>query len=232
MQLVFDPPARVTLAVDAEAARFPVRRIFCIGRNYAEHAREMGNEPTAEAPFWFMKPADAAFDAGEADAAAIPFPPRTRDLHHEVELTVALKDGGRDIEPGRALAHVFGYAASIDLTRRDLQAEAKRQGRPWDEAKGFDLSAPIGPIARTGPHLDLADGRIALSVDGEIRQDGRLGDMISGVPDLIAAISRSVELKAGDLVMTGTPAGVGPVRPGETLRASITGLANCVVRVG
>ena len=234
MTFAFDPPDPVSLAIQGEEARFPVRRIFCIGRNYAEHAREMGHEAPAEAPFWFTKPADAAFDASEADEATIPYPPRTDDLHHEVELTVALGSGGRDIEPGAALEHVFGYAASIDLTRRDRQREAKECGAPWDEAKAFDLSAPMGPLGRAevATDLDLDAARIFLAVDEEVRQDGSLGDMISKVPDLIALLSRSVELKAGDLVMTGTPAGVGPVKPGETLRASITGLPDCVVTVG
>ena len=239
MAFAFSTPPQTSLAIQGESDRFPVRRIFCIGRNYAAHAREMGNEPTKEAPFWFCKPADAAFDAGEADEAAISYPPRTQDLHHEVELTVAIGPhpegrSGVDIEPGDALEHVFGYAASIDLTRRDRQSEAKKNGRPWDEAKAFDLSAPMGPIGRAevASDLDLQAARIFLAVDGEVRQDASLGDMISGVPDLIAVLSRSVELKPGDLVMTGTPAGVGPVKPGETLRASITGLPDCVVRIG
>ena len=234
MNTAFELAPRTTLAIQGETARFPVRRIFCIGRNYAEHAREMGDEPTAEAPFWFTKPADAAFDAGEPDDVTIPYPPRTEDLHHEVELTVAIKEGGKDIEPDAALDHVFGYAASIDLTRRDRQREAKEQGRPWDEAKAFDLSAPMGPIGRAevATDLDLDNARIFLAVDEEVRQDASLGDMISDVPALIATISRSVALKPGDLIMTGTPAGVGPVQRGETLRASITGLPDCVVKIG
>ena len=175
MDYAFTPPPVPSLAIQGESVRFPVRRIFCIGRNYAEHAREMGNEPTAEAPFWFCKPADAVVDASEENAAAIPFPPRTEDLHHEVELTVAIGTGGRDIDAGDALDHVFGYAASIDLTRRDRQREAKEQGRPWEEAKAFDHSAPDGSAgAQGGGDRHASRFRAHLPRRGRGRAPGRL----------------------------------------------------------
>ena len=230
---VVSPPPIPSLAVQGEEGRFPLRRVFCVGRNYLEHVREMGNDER-EPPFFFGKPADAAFDAGPSDEARIPFPPETDDLHHEVELAVALRSGGRDIEPGDALGHVYGYAVAIDLTRRDLQAAAKTAGRPWDWAKGFDLSAPCGPIgpAELATDFDPATATIRLSVDDVVRQDGTISEMIWPVADIIAFASRSMELKAGDLFLTGTPAGVGPVEPGETLRGQITGLPDVVVTIG
>ena len=230
---VLPPPPVPSLAVQGEDARFPLRRVLCVGRNYLDHVREMGNDER-EPPFFFMKPADAAFSAGQGDGAAIPFPPDTEDLHHEVELAVALKSGGRDIAAGNALDHVYGYAVAIDLTRRDLQAAAKKAGRPWDWAKGFDLSAPVGPIGpvELATDFEVASAAIRLSVDDVVRQDAGTADMIWSVPEIIAAASRSVELRAGDLILTGTPAGVGRVEPGETLRGQITGLPDVVVRVG
>ena len=230
---VFAPPPAPSLAVQGTQGRFPLRRVLCVGRNYAAHAREMGNDER-DPPFFFTKPADAAFDAGPNDDAAIPYPPMTEDLHHEVELAVAIGTGGRDIEEGAALDHVYGYAASIDLTRRDLQAEAKKAGRPWDWAKGFDLSAPVGTIGRKedATDLDLEEGEIALLVSGDKRQDAKLGEMIWSVPEIIAHASRAIELKPGDLILTGTPAGVGAVERGDELRGQITGLPDVVVRVG
>lgn len=214
------PPRIPSVALAGSAARFPVRRIFCVGRNYAAHAIEMGKDPTREPPFFFMKPADAVTDAG----VALPYPPETRELHHEAELVVAIGEGGRDIAPDAALGHVFGYAIGNDLTRRDLQAEAKAKARPWDWAKGFDHSAVCGPIHRveTVGHRDR--GAIRLSVNGALRQSGDLADMIWPVPDIIAAISRSMRLEAGDLLYTGTPAGVGTLVPGDRCTVSIEGL--------
>lgn len=214
-------PAPVTLPVEGSTLRFAVRRIFCVGRNYAEHSREMGGDPTREAPFFFTKPADAVVHSG----ATIPFPPMTSDLHHEAELVVALAAGGRDIAPADAPALVWGHAAGNDLTRRDLQAEAKAARRPWDMSKGFDNSAVIGPL-RPGP---LADGAITCTVDGRVTQSARLSDMIWSVPEIIAHLSRFVELKPGDLIFTGTPAGVGPIRRGETCTVSVAGLADATV---
>lgn len=208
--------------------RFPVRRIFCVGRNYAEHAREMGGSPEREPPFFFAKPADAVV-GGTADIA---MPPRTANLHHEVELVVALGSGGRDIAQDAAIGTVFGYAVGNDLTRRDLQAEAKGAGRPWDMAKGFDYSAAISAIR---PALDIghpANARIWLSVNGELRQEGDIADMIWPVADIVAELSTYVELKAGDLIYTGTPAGVGRIVAGDLVEGGIEGIgtiANCFV---
>ncbi|WP_157219789.1 fumarylacetoacetate hydrolase family protein [Flavisphingomonas formosensis] len=202
-----------TVPIVGSEKPFPVRRIWCIGRNYAEHAREMGGNPEREAPFFFAKPADAVVPGG----GTLPFPLATADLHHEIELVVALGGGGIDIPVGQALDCVFGYAVGLDMTRRDLQAEAKKAGRPWALAKGFDESCPISPIvpaSRIG-HPDR--GRIELKVNGAIRQQGDLADMIWPVAEAIAYLSRFVALAPGDLLMTGTPAGVGPVRPGDRL---------------
>lgn len=207
-----------TVAIAGTDARFPVRRIFCVGQNYADHAREMGSDPDRQKPFFFTKPADAVTDSG----VALPFPPRTADLHHEVELVVALGAGGRDIAVDAAPALIFGHAVGLDLTRRDLQAEAKKAGRPWDMSKGFDHSAPVGALT---PGVPPARGAIALTINGQIRQSGDLDQMIWSVPEIIAALSTYVALAPGDLVFTGTPAGVGPILPGEAVRGTIQGLA-------
>lgn len=216
-------PPPVTLPVAGCSDRFPVRRIFCVGRNYAEHSREMGGDPTREAPFFFTKPADAVVESG----ATIPFPPMTADLHHEAELVVALGAGGRDIAVTDAPVLIWGHAAGNDLTRRDLQAEAKSARRPWDMSKAFDRSAIVGPL-RPGP---LADGAITCTVDGRVTQSARLSDMIWSVPEIIAHLSRYVELKPGDLIFTGTPAGVGPIRSGESCTVSIDGLGDATVTI-
>ena len=208
---------RPTIAIAGSSDRFPVRRIYCVGQNYADHAREMGSDPTRQAPFFFSKPGDAVVP----DGSALPFPTRTADLHHEVELVVALGAGGSDIAPDAAERLIFGYAVGIDLTRRDLQADAKKAGRPWDMAKGFDRSAPIGPIT---PGVPPAQGAIALTVDGEVRQRGDLDQMIWNVAEIIATLSTFVELRGGDLIFTGTPAGVGPIRAGQVVRATIDGV--------
>jgi fumarylpyruvate hydrolase len=206
-----------SLPVTGEDARFPVRRIFCVGRNYAEHTREMGGDPTREQPFFFMKPADALAQNG----AALPYPPKTNDLHHEIELVVALKSGGHDLAVEHALDHVFGYSIGIDLTRRDLQNEARKVGRPWDMGKGFDNSAPCGavvPASRIG-HPDK--GAIWLKVNGVLKQNSDLSAMIWKVPEMIAYLSGLVELKPGDLLFSGTPAGVGAVVRGDKLDGHI-----------
>lgn len=216
-------PAPVTLPVEGTADRFPVRRIFCVGRNYAEHTREMGGDPSREAPFFFTKPADAVVESG----ATVSYPPMTQDLHHEAELVVALGQGGRDVSPADAPALVWGHAAGNDLTRRDLQAEAKAARRPWDMAKGFDRSAIIGAI-RPGP---LGDAPIRCTVDGQETQSARLSDMIWPVADIIAHLSRYVELKAGDLIFTGTPAGVGPIARGQTCTVTVGDLAPATVTI-
>jgi fumarylpyruvate hydrolase len=211
------PQLRVpAIAVSGSERQFPVRRIYCVGRNYAEHVREMGNDPQRDLPFFFSKPADAVVGS----LRRLPFPVRTAELHHEVELVVALQQGGADVAAAEAERLIFGYAVGIDLTRRDLQAEAKKAGRPWDMAKGFDRSAPIGPL-RQG--LPPAAGSISLTIDGTVRQNGDLKDMIWSVAEIIAALSSYVELAPGDLIFTGTPAGVGPIRRGETVRGVIAG---------
>ena len=222
MDYVFAPLPPPSLPVEGRGARFPLRRILCVGRNYAEHAREMGHDPDREPPFFFTKPADALVQHG----STIPYPPMTADLHHEAELVVAIGTGGRDIAAENALAHVFGYAAGNDLTRRDLQAAAKAARRPWDMAKGFDASAVIGTIR---PGTTLPEGRIRCIVAGETRQEAALSDMIWPVAEVIAHLSRLITLAPGDLIMTGTPAGVGPIRAGETCVVEIDGLAPAAV---
>lgn len=206
------------IAISGSQQPFPVHRIYCVGRNYAEHIREMGSDPQRDTPFFFSKPADAVVSSGRR----LPFPPHTSQLHHEVELVVALHGRGANITAADADAMIFGHAVGIDLTRRDLQAEAKKAGRPWDMAKGFDHSAPIGAL-RLG--VPPAAGPISLTVDGQVRQRGDLRDMLWSVADIIAALSSYVELAPGDLIFTGTPAGVGPIERGQTVRGMIVGTA-------
>ena len=220
-KLTFPAPAPVLLPVSNSDAMFPVRRIFCVGRNYAEHAREMGMDPDKEPPFFFTKPGDAAIRSGQT----VPFPVATDNLHHEAELVVAIGKGGRNIASADHAEHIWGYAAGNDLTRRDLQADAKASRRPWDMAKGFDNSAVIGalhPISDTGL---MSKGRIACRVDGDIRQDSDLADMIWPPADVIAFLSRLVTLQPGDLIMTGTPAGVGQILSGQTCSVTVQGLS-------
>ena len=214
-------PPLVTFVPIEGGGDFPVRRVFCVGRNYAEHAREMGHDPDAELPFFFSKPADALVTGG-ADA---PYPPATKDLHHEVELVVAIGKEARDIDPAAAPDVIFGYAAGIDLTRRDLQAEAKKLSRPWDMAKGFDHSAPISSIVPATRMSHPVRGRIELKVNGDTRQSGDLRDMIWDVPNLVAHLSGFVALMPGDLIFTGTPSGVGPVVRDDVLEGVIEGVA-------
>ena len=227
MTWVLPPPPQPSLPV-AGGGRFAVRRIFCVGRNYADHAREMGHDPNAEPPFYFTKPADAVVPGG----ATIPYPPATQDLHHEAELVVALGLGGADITQARASSHIFGHAAGNDLTRRDLQAEAKAARRPWDMAKGFDASAVVGlihPVATDG--APDADATITCTVGGIQTQSARLGDMIWPVPAIIAHLSRLVTLCPGDLIFTGTPEGVGPLRSGQTCVVTIQGLSPATITI-
>lgn len=203
-----------SIAILGSALQFPVRRIYCVGRNYAEHVREMGNDPKRDFPFFFSKPADAVVPSGWR----VPFPVKTAELHHEVELVVALSKGGANVHAGDANSMIFGFAVGIDLTRRDLQAEAKKAGRPWDMAKGFDHSAPIGALTKG---LPPRIGPIILTIDGELRQSGDLTDMIWSPAEVIAALSTYVQLAPGDLIFTGTPAGVGPIQRGQTVRGTI-----------
>jgi len=218
-EFAFPPPAAPSVAVAASSERFPVHRIYCVGRNYADHVHEMGADPQSEPPVFFTKPADAVV----ANGAAVPYPPRTANFHHEIELVVAIGRGGRDIREPRALEHVFGYAAGNDLTRRDLQHAAKQRGLPWDAAKGFDWSAPIAAI-RPAALGQVSQGRIWLSVNGELRQESDVSQMLWDVAHIIAELSTLYELKPGDLIFTGTPAGVGPVKPGDRLEGGIEGL--------
>jgi fumarylpyruvate hydrolase len=216
----FDAPPPLTARIADSDVLFPVRRIYCVGRNYAEHAREMGYDPDREPPFFFGKPADSL----QPDTAPVPFPSATTDFHHEVELVVALRRGGRDVPAADAQALIFGYGIGIDWTRRDLQAEAKAQGKPWDAAKGFDHSATLGPLHPVSAVGHPTQGRIWLSVNGTIRQDADLSSLIWAVPDVIAVLSGLFELRAGDLIYTGTPAGVGRVRRGDRIACGIEGL--------
>ncbi len=225
-EYVIAPPPVVAIPA-AGGKLFPVRRVFCVGRNYAAHAREMGSDPEREPPFFFMKPPDALVTAG----AATQYPPATANLHHEIELVVAIRQGGADISAAGALAHVFGYAVGIDLTRRDLQDEAKATRRPWDMSKGFDASAPIGELTPASTAGHPASGRIALSVNDEIRQEGDLADQIWPVPEIIAALSRLVTLAPGDLIFTGTPDGVGPLVRGDVVTGEIAGVGVVRTRI-
>lgn len=220
-------PQLPTVAVAGDDSLFPVHRIYCVGRNYAEHSREMGGNPEREAPFFFMKPADAVV----ANSSTIPFPRATADLHHEIELVVALGQGGADVSTGQALDCVFGYAVGIDLTRRDLQAEAKEKRRPWDTSKGFDRSAPMTAIHPVGSVGHIARGAIELRVNGNVRQTGDISDLIWPVADIIASLSKLYELQAGDLIFTGTPAGVGKVERGDHLVGRIDGLEELSIRI-
>ena len=221
MSYAITPPAVPSLPVIGSDLRFPVRRIFCIGRNYAEHAREMGATVDKDTPLFFCKPADAVV----TDGADVPYPQATSDLHHEVEMVVALGSGGRDIPVTKAEGLIWGYGVGLDLTRRDLQAVAKAKSHPWDVAKAFDHSAPVSAL-RPAKEVHLgADTTLTLSINGEQRQLGKLGDMVHGVAEIIAILSTLFELKAGDLIFTGTPAGVSALKRGDCFHAELTGVA-------
>jgi fumarylpyruvate hydrolase len=226
MKYIFEPAARPALPIIGHDALFPVRRIFCVARNYAAHAREMGADPNREPPFFFAKPADAIALPG----TALPFPLATNNLHHEIELVAALATGGTAIPAEKALACVFGYAVGLDLTRRDLQEEAKKQGRPWDMAKGFDRSAPISHLHLAANIGHPSEGAITLSVNGAEKQRGDLSDMIWSIAEIISHLSKLVELAPGDLIFTGTPEGVGAIRPGDQLEGRIAGVGELSVK--
>lgn len=227
MTLMFDPqPAVIAQISDGRA--FPVRRLFCIGRNYADHAKEMGVEVDREAPFYFTKWAETVVPSG----STIPYPSQTSNYHFEAELVVAIGKGGRNIAVTSALDHVLGFATGLDMTRRDLQLEARAKGRPWDAGKNFERSSPLGlvhPVSETG---SLDKGAIRLTVNGEVRQEADLADLIHSVPEVIAFISKGYRLEPGDLIYTGTPAGVGAVKPGDMLVVSIAGLSETRVTIG
>ncbi|TKT69599.1 fumarylacetoacetate hydrolase family protein [Aquamicrobium sp. LC103] len=227
MNYVLPPALPASVPVAGRDERFAVRRIYCVGRNYAEHAREMGHDPEREPPFFFSKPADSLL----TDDRDLPYPSQTGDLHFEGELVVALGKGARDIAADDALQLVWGYAAGNDFTRRDLQAVAKKLGRPWDLAKGFDHSAACGRLHSVAQVGHLASGRIRALVNGEVRQDGDLSQMIWSVAEIIATLSQSVALEAGDLIFTGTPAGVGAVERGDIVAVEIAGLSPLVTAI-
>ncbi|MFC3127612.1 fumarylacetoacetate hydrolase family protein [Pseudoroseomonas globiformis] len=220
MQYVIETPVPTTVPVEGEAGVFPVRRIWCVGRNYADHAREMGHDPDREPPFFFSKPATAVVPGG----GTIPFPTQTEDFHHEIELVVAIGKGGKNITEAEALNHVYGYAIGLDMTRRDIQAVAKKMGRPWELSKGFDQSAPLSPIVPASKIGHPTQGKIEVTVNGKVQQTGDMNQMIWSVPESIAFLSNYVELLPGDLIMTGTPAGVSAVKPGDALHGTCEGV--------
>lgn len=225
---VFTPPAQASLAVAGSSERFPIRRIFCVGRNYAAHAREMGKDPDRDAPFFFTKPADAALDT----PCVVPYPTLTENLHYEIELVIAIGKGGSNVEEKDVMNHVWGASVGVDLTRRDLQAEAKEAGRPWDWAKAFDKSAPIAPIVPIADVESVEAGRIWLAVNGEVRQDADLSDLIWSVREHVSILSQAMELAPGDIIMTGTPAGVGAVTPGDVMTGGVDGIGTLEVTIG
>ena len=224
---VLPPPAAPSLPVDGQKARFPVRRIYCVGRNYAEHSREMGHDPDRELPFFFAKASDSLV----TDGGVFPYPTLTSNVHHEIELVVAIGRGGADISREKALDHVYGYAVGLDMTRRDLQGEAKKTGRPWEVGKAFDFAAPCSPVRPAAAIGHPAKGRIWLDINGQPRQHGDLADMIWPVPDIVVFLSRLFALAPGDLIFTGTPAGVGPVNPGDVLTGGVEGVGTLTIAV-
>ncbi|MDG2174537.1 MAG: fumarylacetoacetate hydrolase family protein [Gammaproteobacteria bacterium] len=226
MKYVFEPdPGPIVPVIDSEDV-FPVHRIYCVGKNYADHVREMGSTPERDPPCFFMKPADAATIESQ-----VPYPPGTNNYHYEVELVLAIGKEGRNIAPETVLDYIFGYAVGLDMTRRDLQMASGGLGHPWDTGKGFDDSAPIAaiyPVSAVG-HID--SGFIRAEVNGELRQDGNIDDLIWKIDEIIPALSRLFLLRPGDLIFTGTPAGVGPVMPGDKIVASIEGLGELAVEI-
>ena len=225
-EFVVEKPPVPTIPVAGTDAVFPVRRVYCIGRNYAAHAVEMGHDPDREPPFFFQKNPNNLDPSGE-----FPYPPHSNDVHFEVEMTVALKSGGTNIPIENALEHVYGYGLSLDMTRRDLQGEAKKLGSPWEIGKAFERSGPVGPLHPVAAVGHLDHGRVALSVNGTLRQEGDLNQMIWKVPEMISYLSEYFELAAGDVIMSGTPAGVGPIQRGDVMIMSVDGLGSMEVKV-
>ncbi len=228
MSFIIPAPPQPSIAVAGTSERFPVRRIFCVGRNYAAHAREMGKDPDREPPFFFTKPADAVVDA----PCTIAYPPETADLHYEAELVVAIGRPAFKVAQDATDDLILGYAVGLDMTRRDLQQIAKDMGRPWDWGKAFDQSAPCGPLHLKIETGVIASGEIWLDVDSDRKQTGDIADLIWSIPELLSLLSRSMRLMPGDLVMTGTPAGVGPVLPGSIITAGVAGLSGIEVTIG
>ena len=229
MNYAIEPATVPTLTVAGISERFPVNRIFCVGRNYAAHAREMGKDPERDPPFFFMKPANAAVDA--SSPVSIPYPPKTNNFHHEIELVVALGRGGRDIAVADALDHVYGYGVGLDMTRRDLQLDARDKGRPWEFGKSFALSAPVGALSRVADVGHVAEGTISVSVNGGARQSSDIAKLIWSVSECIAYLSEYETLQPGDIIMTGTPEGVNAVLAGDVMQGDIAGLAGITVMV-
>ena len=225
-EFVIAQPPVVALPVSGSDALFPVRRVYCIGRNYAAHTVEMGGDPNREAPFFFQKNPDNLDTSGE-----FPYPPHSASVHHEAELAVVLRSGGTNIPADGALAHVYGYALALDMTRRDLQAEQKRLGRPWEISKAFEHSAPVGPVHPASGIGHISEGRITLRVNGELRQDGNLNQMIWKVPEMISCLSTYFALAPGDVILSGTPSGVAPVQKGDLLELAIEGLGSMRISV-
>ncbi|MEP6875422.1 MAG: fumarylacetoacetate hydrolase family protein [Burkholderiales bacterium] len=229
MKLAIEAPPLHTLTVAGRDDRFPVNRVFCVGRNYAAHAREMGKDPDREPPFFFMKPANAVVDA--THPTSVPYPSKTKNYHHEIELVVAVHKGGRDIDIGSALEHVYGYAVGLDMTRRDLQLEARDKGRPWEFGKSFAKSAPVGPLHRVQEIGHPPSAAITLQVNGQPRQSSDVAKLIWSVAECIAYLSEYETLEPGDIIMTGTPEGVNAVVAGDVMRGAIAGLGDIEVRV-
>lgn len=223
---LFDPPPTPALPIEGSGQKFPVRRVYCVGRNYAEHTREMGHDPDKEDPFFFQKTPDSLLTSGR-----FPFPTMSNDVHFEIELVVALRSGGKDIAAADAMAHVFGYAVGLDMTRRDLQGVAKKMGRPWEVGKAFDNAAPCTPIYPATSIGHPTKGAIWVDVNGERRQTGDLAQMIWDIPNQIAFLSKLFELKAGDLIFTGTPAGVGSIKRGDKIHGHVDGVGDLQVEV-
>ena len=227
MEYVIAAPAVVSLAVEGTKARFPVNRIYCVGRNYAEHAREMGHDPNKEPPFFFMKPSTAIV----TDGGDFPYPSQTKDVHHEMEMVVAIGKGGSNIPSAKALEHVYGYGVGLDMTRRDLQGEAKKAGRPWDTGKAFDYSAPCSALVPASKIGHPSTGEIVLEVNGVVKQKSDLSQLIWNVPDTIAFLSTLFELQPGDLIYSGTPAGVAAVVKGDVMTGRVAGVGSITVKV-
>jgi fumarylpyruvate hydrolase len=230
MSFVFTPPATVSVPVVGLAERFPVNRVYCVGRNYEEHAKEMGFTGR-EPPFFFLKPANALVVIEEGQTGAMPYPSLTQNFHHEIELVVAIGTGGKNIKAADAMKHIYGYAVGLDMTRRDLQNEAKKLGRPWDIGKGFDHSAPIGPITRAADAGDIENAEIYLQVNGQDRQRSDTSKLIWNIAESIEHLSAAWELQPGDLIMSGTPAGVAAVVAGDTLVGGVAGIGTLTVKV-
>jgi fumarylpyruvate hydrolase len=231
MTFVFPPEAPVALAVAGSDAKIAVRRVYCVGRNYAAHAREMGFDPDREPPFFFCKPADAVVPVAQGETLELAYPAQTTNYHYEAELVAVIGKAGADIPVEHALDHVYGYAVGLDMTRRDLQMKMREMGRPWEIGKAFDRSAPIGPVHRASGVGHIERGAIGLSVDGQMRQNSDVSKLIWSVAETIADLSTFFRLEPGDLIYTGTPEGVGPVQRGELMIATVEGLGELRVRV-